>query len=240
MSSLGKACTAEAIGAFALSFIGAGVICMNAKMGAAGAGLLGIALAHGIILSIAVSATMNVSGGHVNPAVTIAMLLTGRIGVPRAVAYIVAQLVGATVAGLLVYTIFKGMMAGDASVIKATSLGTPKYNPAQISMGLAVLIEACLTFLLVFAIFGTAVDPRAPKIGGFGIGLTIAADILLGGPLTGAAMNPSRTFGPGIVAYMTGNLDVFPGQHLVYWAGPVAGALIAAWMYDLFVMEKKA
>lgn len=240
MSSLGKSCVAEALGAGALSFIGAGVICMDAKMGAAGAGLLGIALAHGIILSIGVSATMNVSGGHLNPAVTIAMLFTGRISLANAVCFVLSQLVGATIAGALVYMIFKGMMAGDVSVVKAAGLGTPQYNPAQINMGLAILIEACLTFLLVFAIFGTAVDPRAPKIGGFGIGLTIAADILLGGPLTGAAMNPSRTFGPGIVAFFTGNLDVFPGQHVVYWVGPVAGALIAAWMYDLFVMEKKA
>lgn len=240
MNNLGKSCIAEMLGAFALCFIGAGVICMDTKMGAAGAGLLGIALAHGIILSIGVSATMNVSGGHLNPAVTVAMLFTGRIKLPNAIAYIIAQCAGATLAGFLVYTIFKGMMVGDVSVAKAAGLGTPQYNPAQIGMGLAILIEACLTFLLVFAIFGTAVDPRAPKIGGFGIGLTIAADILLGGPLTGAAMNPARTFGPGIVAFFTGNLDVFPTQHLVYWVGPIAGALIAAWTYDLFVMEKKA
>lgn len=240
MNNLGKSCMAEMLGAFALSFIGAGVICMDAKMGPAGAGLLGIALAHGIILSIGVSATMNVSGGHLNPAVTVAMLFTGRISLPSAIAYIIAQLAGATLAGFLVYTIFKGMMVGDLSVVKAAGLGTPQYDPAKISMGLAILIEACLTFLLVFAIFGTAVDPRAPKIGGFGIGLTIAADILLGGPLTGAAMNPSRTFGPGIVAFFTGDLDVFAAQHLVYWVGPIAGALIAAWTYDLFVMEKKA
>lgn len=239
MTHLGKACVAEAIGAGMLSFIGAGVICMNTQMGEAGAGLLGIAIAHGLALSIAVSATMNVSGGHVNPAVTIAMLFTGRISLPHAIAYIVAQCVGATIAGFLVYTIFKGMMVGDVSVVKAAGLGTPQYG-GHVSMGLAILIEACMTFLLIFAIFGTAVDARAPKIGGFGIGLTIAADILLGGPLTGAAMNPSRTFGPGIVAFFTGNLDVFPGQHVVYWVGPVAGALIAAWTYDLFVMEKKA
>jgi len=240
MNSLGKSCVAEMLGAFALSFIGAGAICMDAKMGAAGVGLLGIALAHGIILSIAVSGTMNVSGGHLNPAVTIAMLFTGRISIHSAICYIFSQLVGATIAGVLVYMIFKGLVVGDVSVVKAAGLGTPQYDPKQISMGLAILIEACMTFLLVFAIFGTAVDPRAPKIGGFGIGLTIAADIMLGGPLTGAAMNPSRTFGPGIVAFFTGNLDVFPAQHLVYWVGPIAGALIAAWFYDLFVMEKKA
>jgi glycerol uptake facilitator-like aquaporin len=107
-------------------------------------------------------------------------------------------------------------------------------------MGMAIMIEASLTFLLLFSIFGTAVDPRAPKIGGFGIGLTICADILLGGPLTGAAMNPSRTFGPGIVAALSGNLPVFWGQQLVYWVGPILGAVVAALIYDNLIMDKTA
>jgi glycerol uptake facilitator-like aquaporin len=90
----------------------------------------------------------------------------------------------------------------------------------------------------VFAVFGTAVDPRAPKIGGFGIGLTIAADILMGGPLTGAAMNPSRTFGPGIVAFFSGNLPVFWSQHLAYWIGPVLGGCLAGVMYDKLILDR--
>ncbi|MBI5764904.1 MAG: aquaporin [Planctomycetes bacterium] len=233
--------TAEAIGTFALCFIGAGAICMTTKMGATGAGLLGVAIAHGIILSIAVSATMNVSGGHVNPAVTMAMLVTGRISLADAIGYIVAQCVGATVAGFLVLTIFKGMSAPDGtSVIVAAQLGTPNFNPQSISTGTAILIEAVLTFLLVFAVFGTAADPRAPKIGGFGIGLTICADILVGGPLTGAAMNPARTFGPGLVASMNNCLDSFWGQHMVYWVGPILGAVVAGLIYDNLIMDKKA
>ena len=107
-------------------------------------------------------------------------------------------------------------------------------------MGKAILVEAALTFLLLFAVFGTAVDPRAPKIGGFGIGLTVGVDILLGGPITGAAMNPARTFGTGIVAFLSGNLPTFWSQHVVYWAGPVIGAVTAALIYDRFIMEKKA
>src|SRR5262245_30934477 len=160
MNNFGKL-TAEALGAFALSFIGAGAICMDAQMGAKGAGLLGIAIAHGIILSIGVSATMNVSGGHLNPAVTFAMLATKRIDAGLAIQYIIAQLVGATVAGMLVLAIFKGLMTPDGKAVTlAAGLGTPTFDPKQISMGRAIMIEALLTFLLVFAIFGTAVDAR--------------------------------------------------------------------------------
>lgn len=240
MNRLTSSCVAEAIGTFALCFIGAGVICMDAKMGASGPGLLGIAIAHGIILSIAVSATMNVSGGHVNPAVTVAMLATGRISPGNAIAYIISQLAGATLAGVLVSVIFGGMMTdGGVAVLTKAGLGTPALADG-VSIARGILIEACLTFLLLFAIFGTAVDARAPKIGGFGIGLTIAADILLGGPLTGGAMNPARTFGPGLVASFGGHLPQFWSQQLVYWAGPIIGAVLAATIYDAFIRERKS
>lgn len=239
MNNLAKL-TAEATGTFALCFIGAGVICLTTYKGfATGVDLLAIAIAHGIALSVAVSATMNISGGHVNPAVTFAMLVTGRISLSDAIAYIIAQLIGATIAGALVLMIFKGMMVGDQQVVLAAGLGTPTYAD-PITVGKAILIEACLTFLLLIAVFGTAVDPRAPKIGGFGIGLTICADILVGGPLTGASMNPARTFGPGLVAAMSGNLDVFWSQQMVYWVGPIVGAVVAAFVYDGLLKQKKA
>ncbi len=239
MSTLSKL-AAEAIGTFILCFLGAGAICLAVMKGAGYEGLLGIAIAHGIALSVAVSVAMNVSGGHVNPAVTIGILLTKRIRLPDAIAYIAAQLVGATIAGVLVLAIFKGMLTPDGgSVIEAAGLGTPAYNADTLTMGKAILIEAVLTFLLVTAVFGTAVDPRAPKIGGFGIGLVICADILVGGPLTGAAMNPARTFGPGIVAFISGNLPEFWSQHAVYWLGPIIGGGLAALVYDTFIMPKK-
>ncbi len=240
MASPVKACVAEAIGTFALCFIGGGAICMTTLQGSAGAGLLGVAIAHGLILSVAVSATMNVSGGHLNPAVTVVMLVTKRIGGADGVKYIVSQLVGGTIAGALLLAVFGGLLVdgGTEKVVLAAGLGTPAFNPEMISAPKAVLVEILLTFLLVFAIFGTAVDPRAPKIGGFGIGLTIAADILMGGPLTGAAMNPARTFGTGIVAALSGNLDVFWAQQWVYWVGPIAGAILAGVLYDKFVMAR--
>jgi MIP family channel proteins len=182
---------------------------------------------------------MNISGGHLNPAVTVAMVATKRMKSSEGLGYIAAQLVGATIAGTLVLVIFRDLTTVDGkSVVAACNLGTPTYA-APITTLKAVLIEACLTFLLLMAVFCTAVDPRAPKIGGFGIGLIICADILVGGPLTGAAMNPARTFGPGFMAFCSGNFSDFWRQHQVYWIGPIAGAIVAAVFYEGFIAEKK-
>lgn len=226
---------AEGVGTFALTFIGAGAILTTAFTGGE-PGLVGIAFAHGLILAIVVSATMNISGGHINPAVTLAMLLTGRIKGPRAFGYIVSQLVGASVAGILLMFIFKSMGDVGAQAIVDCKLGTPNLA-AELSPWMGVFIEIILTFLLVFAIFGTAVDPRAPKIGGFGIGLAVCVDILMGGPLTGAAMNPARTFGT-LLGGLSDTASLW-SQHWVYWLGPVLGALLGAFVYDKFIMEKE-
>jgi MIP family channel proteins len=225
MSDLSKKCVAEALGTFMLCFIGAGAIVSDAAFD--GIGLLAIAVAHGLALSIAVSATMNVSGGHINPAVTVVMLATGRISGGNAAAYVVSQLVGATLAGLAVSMIFNGV-PGGAAAVASTGLGTPAPG-ADVSVMSALLTEIVLTALLVFAVFGTAVDSRAPKIGGFGIGLMIAANILMGGPISGASMNPARTFGPALVGGVW-------NAHWVYWVGPIVGALIAGLLYHHVIL----
>lgn len=239
MSTISKF-TAEALGTFALCLVGAGSICVATAQGAGYAGLLGVSMAHGLILSIAICATMNISGAHFNPAVTIAMLVTGRIKLPGAIQYIVAQLAGATVAGLLVLYVFKGMtLSGGGDVTNACQLGTPNYDPAKLTSTSVLIIEALMTFLLVFSIFGTAVDPRAPKVGGFGIGLTVSACIFFAGPLTGAALNPARYFGTGLVAAMNGKFDAFWSQQWIYWVGPIIGAVISAVAYDKLLMQRK-
>lgn len=232
--------TCELIGTFALTFIGAGAIVVNAWAGEPG--LLGIALAHGLALSIAVTATMNISGGHINPAVTIAMLATGRIKFGPAIAYIIAQCIGATIAGFLLTMIFNAigpaaMEITGTAAIAATKLGTPAFNPQAVSPGIAVLTEAAMTFLLLFAVFLTAVDPRAPKVGGFGVGLTVGVGILMGGPITGGAMNPARTIGT-----LIGGGDATSSlwsQHWIYWVGPTVGAVIAALIYEMVIKESK-
>ncbi len=217
-----KPLIAELIGTFAFVFIGAGSIITNTLTHGA-LGIVGIALAHGLALSIMISIFAATSGGHINPAVTIGMLVTRRIAPLPGILYIVAQLVGATLAGLLLRAVF------PSAVWQAAQLGTPNLAPG-VSFATGILVEAVLTFFLVLAVFGTAVDPRAPKLGGFGIGLTVAMDILMGGALTGASMNPARTFGPALAGGFWQN-------DLVYWIGPIIGGVVAALIYEYVILQ---
>ncbi|MEE9219543.1 MAG: aquaporin [Acidobacteriota bacterium] len=223
MENAGKRCVAEIIGTFTLVFVGAGSICMGAYDHTLGT--LGVAVAHGLALSVMISALMAVSGAHFNPAVTFGFLLTGRIGTGMAGLYALSQLTGGVVAAYLLRMIF-------SDVWRDMYLGTPMINgDAGITTAQAVLVEMILTFFLVVVVFGTAVDSRAPKIAGFAIGLTVTADILMGGALTGAAMNPARAFGPALAA---GIWDV----HYVYWIGPLLGGGLAALLYHHLMMER--
>jgi MIP family channel proteins len=224
MNGDGKAYIAEFIGTFAFVFIGAGAIITNTWF-AGTVGLIGIALAHGLALAIMISATGHISGGHINPAVTVGFLVAGKMKVGKGIGYIASQLTGGIVAGLLLRVIF------PAAVWTQVNLGTPGLDP-RIGVGTGILVELILTFFLVFAVFGTAVDERAPKLGGFGIGLVLVFDILMGGPLTGASMNPARTFGPAVAS-------AFWTNHYVYWVGPLLGGIIAALIYRHLLMEKK-
>ncbi|MCI0335605.1 MAG: aquaporin [Planctomycetes bacterium] len=223
-----KQLLAEAIGTFFLCFAGIAAIVSTAEPINSGAGLLGIALAHGLALSVAVSIFAGVSGAHFNPAVTIGFLSTGRIAPPLALLYIVAQLVGATLAAAACKAIF------PADAVDAAQLGIPLPN-VWVTVPILLLTEFILTFLLMTAIFGTAVDNRAVsmKLGGFGIGLTVAFDILAGGAVTGASMNPARSFGPALVH---GNFD----YHGYYWLAPIAGAVAAALLYHFVLLEKES
>jgi MIP family channel proteins len=217
-----KKCTAEFIGTFTLIFIGVGAI-HNAADPTAGVGLLGVALAHGLALAVMISATGGISGGHLNPAVTFGVLVGGKIKPLDALAYWVAQLAGGVAAGLLLV----GLFGADGREIVAK--GTPDLGQGT-SPGTGIVIEMVLTFFLVFVVYGTAVDARAPKIGGLAIGLTVALDILFGGPLTGAAMNPARTFGPALASGHWNN-------HYVYWIGPLAGGALAGLIYGRFLIK---
>ncbi|MFQ5703414.1 MAG: MIP/aquaporin family protein [Gemmatimonadales bacterium] len=216
---------AECLGTFGLIFIGAGAVLMDSHTGGA-LGLLGVALAHALVLSIMVTATMNISGGHVNPAVTLALFLAKKVDGKLAGMYVLAQLLGAVAAALLVRWLLPSA-AGEL-----TSYGAPKIAP-EINMLQAIAIEMVLTFFLVSAVFGTAVSSEAPSVGGFGIGLVLLFDILVGGPLTGAAMNPARAFGPALIS-----MD-FEG-HVAYWAGPLLGGALAAGLWAGVLLPRKA
>jgi len=212
---------AEFIGTFALVFVGSGAI-MTAKASQSSAGLVEVALAHGIILAVMVSALMRISG-HFNPAVTLGFLVTRRIEAMMAALYIVAQVLGAVIAAYALKATF------PEAVFVATR-GGGQTIALDITGVQAFALEAIATFFLVFVIFGTAVDLRGPKIGGLAIGLTIAADILAIGPMTGASMNPARSFGPAVAS------GVYEAQ-LLYWFAPITGGLIAALLYEYLFMK---
>jgi aquaporin TIP len=209
---------AEFVGAFALTFAGAGAIMT-------GADLVGVALAHGLVIAVMASAVGHISGGHFNPAVTFGFLLTGRLEPVLAVVYWVAQFVGAVVAALLLWWIYPNDITDQAN------LGAPGLSD-RIGVGSGLAVEAILTFFLVWVIFATAADPRGTfkAIAGLAIGLTITLDVLMGGPLTGAAMNPSRAFGPQLV----GNAW---SDGWIWYLGPLVGGGAAALLYDLLYLR---
>lgn len=218
MSQLMKGSLAELLGLFCFTFVGAGAICTGAANGGAG-GLVAVALAHGMMMAINVAALGHVSGGHFNPAVSIALWANGRSPLKQTIAYIVAQVAGAFLAAALLKQIFPAFGAA-APFLGATLPG------AGVTPGVACWVEIGLTFVLVLAIFGTAVAPRGPRaLVPFAVGGAIAVDILAGGPLTGASMNPARTLGPVLA---TGNTQ----DLWVYLVGPVLGALLAGWLYE--------
>jgi aquaporin Z len=211
---------AEILGTFLFFFIGigaAGWISRAAIGGAAidpSASLLVVALAHGVVLAVLVSAFGAVSGAHFNPAVTTGVWIAGHMPGRRAVAYVIAQLIGGLLAAWSLRVIYPADQFPD--------LGIPRLTGIDPLQGLAV--EAVLTIILVTAVFGTAVDPRAARTGGLFIGLAVAVDIMMGGPLTGAAMNPARWFGPAAVLGDYSN-------SAVWIVGPIVGAVIAALAY---------
>jgi aquaporin Z len=217
----GRALLAEAAGTFWFFTIGAGAIVAD-KIAGGQIGVVGIALAHGLALAVAISSFGAISGGHFNPAVTLGLWIADKHPRDRLLSYFGAQAVGALAAGIFLRIAFDHALAAAA----ATHLGTP-----VVATGLpvltAIVIELVLTVFLLWAVFGTAVSPRAPRIAGFGIGLAVAADVLIGGPLTGAAMNPARWLGPAVAA-------TFFDNWFVYLIGPFAGGALAGLTYKYF------
>ena len=218
-----KALIAEFIATFAFTFIGVGAIAANYISGGA-SGLVGIALAHGLTIAVMVAAIGAYSGAHINPAVTIGLWSTKNIDNKNALGYIAAQLLGAVVAAALI------KMAMPLDVLKAVGMGTPAIGEG-ISLGMAFVTEVILTFLLVFVIYGVAVDKRGMAPAGLWIGVTVTLGILMGGPVSGAAMNPARYFGPALLG---GGL-----QHCwLYFLAPVTGGILGATVYKNYLSGK--
>ncbi len=213
--------TAEFVGAFALVFISAGAIIAAGPI--LEPGIVGIALAYGLVVAVMVSAVGHISGGHFNPAITLGFLVTGRLHPLLAVVYWIAQFAGAIAAAALLRWIFNDANEGN--------LGAPILNPG-IQPEAGLIIEALLTFFLVWVFFATAADPRGTfkSIAGLAIGFAVAMGVLMGGSLTGAMMNPARALGPELLA---NSWDDF----WIWYIGPLAGAVIAAVAYEMLYLR---
>jgi len=237
---------AEAVGTALLVYFGAGAAAITLMIANGtkpatpfniGIGQLGglgdwfaIGLTFGIVIAVVIYALGRVSGAHINPAVTIALWATKRFPAGDAVAYIIAQLIGAAV-GSLLFFLTVGM---DAVTIGG--LGATAPFPG-IGYGQAILVEAIATFVLMLAIMGTAVDKKAPAgFAGLVIGLSVTAMITSTGNIAGASLNPARTFGPYIMDFLLGGSNLW-GFFPIYIIGPVAGALLAAFFYDRIAAE---
>ncbi len=213
-----KAALAELIATLLFVFIGAGTVVSSGMLGATDAGrVVAIAIAHGLAIGVMAASTGHLSGGHINPAVTVAQVVTRKIGAAKGVMYVAAQLAGAAIGAFLLAAVIPD--AAEKS-LGAHALG----NGVTVAGGL--IIEIVLTFVLVFVIFATAVDGRGPgAIAPLAIGFAVLIIHLIAVPLTGASVNPARSFGPALAAGQW-------ADHWIYWVGPILGGSLAAVVYQ--------
>ena len=212
--ALGRRALAEGLAAFALVFAGCGAIVANSVYGGA-LGTVGVALVFGLIIMVMIYATGHLCGAHINPAVTLAFTLTRHFPARDAVAYVVAQLGGAVLAALLLFSIWPDKPAELGATVPSVGVGS------------AVVYELVLTAFLMFVIMAVATDTRAVgAAAAIAIGGTVGLDALFGGPVTGASMNPARSFGPALAS----------GEWTGFWiyvVGPLVGAAVGAFAYQL-------
>ncbi|CAL5194095.1 unnamed protein product [Lathyrus oleraceus] len=219
-----KAGLAEFISTFIFVFAGSGSGIAYNKLtdngAATPAGLISASIAHAFALFVAVSVGANISGGHVNPAVTFGAFVGGNITLLRGIVYIIAQLLGSIVASALLVFV-------TASSVPAFALS------AGVGVGPALVLEIVMTFGLVYTVYATAVDPKKGNIGiiaPIAIGFIVGANILVGGAFTGASMNPAVSFGPAVVSWSWAN-------HWIYWAGPLIGGGLAGLIYEVLFIN---
>jgi len=228
--TLAQKFTAEAVGTAILVFIGAGsvplTVFLTGKNPFGSAELSTISFCFAFAIFAAVYSVGHISGAHINPAVTVALLATRKIDSRTAGVYILGQVVGAIVGAVLTYLILIG---NDPAKL---GLGAVTYNTDTSGVGIALAAEIIGTAILVFTVFGAAVDGRAPAgFAGIIIGFIVYGIIILVGPITGAALNPAREFGPDLVQSLIGASTKWE-QLPVYIVGPIVGGLVGAFLYE--------
>ena len=221
-----KSSAAEFVAVLLFVFIGAGVVVSTGTLTQemTPARLTAIALAHGLTICMLVYATAHISGGHINPAVTIATMITGKTPAIKGVMFIIAQLLGGIVGAYLLYIAVPSVAHG--------SLGAHALAPG-VSITSGLIAETALTFVLVFIVFATATDDRAiGSMAPFAIGLAVLVAHLVAVPLTGTGINPARSLGPAIATQEFTNI-------WIYFVGPVIGAVLAGIVYQYVLAVKK-
>ncbi len=250
-----RAYMAEMLGTLVVVFVSAGAVVVNQfalVVEQPQLGLIGIALAIGLIYAAALAITLPLSGGYLNPAITLMLWVFKRLDGGKATCLIGVQLLGAVLAGLLL----RGLFSFREDVLVATFLGTPHLTVSgfdvsreAISLGpllKGIAIELLLTSFVVFAIFGTILDPRASRwAGGWAgrtgclwVGLVVVAATLVGFNLTGAALNPARWLGTAVWEFTVAPLQTQRpfADHALYWIGPIVGALVAGSIYTAWIL----
>jgi len=210
------------IGTALLVFFGAGVVIMNA-FPKANFGVFGMGVAYAVATALAVTVTMAISGGHLNPAVSIGLLVVRKLSPLDTFVYVVSQLAGALAGAALV----KALIPNNVGYL--VGYGTPSLYEL-VTVPQACALEAVFTFLLMSAMMVTVVNRTGPKLAGFGVGLTLLPIVLVGGPLTGGLANPARAFGPAIIS------GVMTAQ-AVWWIGPIVGAVVAALVWQFLLPQ---
>ena len=224
---LSTSLVAELIGTFALIFIGAGA-------GALGiGGLVGVAFAHGLVIIGFAYAYGHISGTHINPAVTLGVWAAGKIDTKRAISYIVFQIVGGILGAAALWWVLGGAETGLGATTVATSVTTAGGVTVNMDPIKGFVVEAILTFFLVNAVMNAGISGKATIPGGLAIGLTLTFCILMGGPLTGASLNPARSLGPAVA---TGDY----GDLWLYFVGPILGGVVAGLLYRGVFEEREA
>jgi glycerol uptake facilitator protein len=216
---------AEFIGSFAVIFFAMGAVCADEYLRSSGQGAvttLGIALAYGIAVGAMVTAFAHISGGHLNPAVTIGFWVTKRLSTTLTLLYWVAQVLGGLAAAYLIAAVIPDAAWRPEAMTAINSYLSPDFTRLH-----AMVLEGVMTFFVVFIFFATMVDVKGAfnKVAGFGVGLAVTGAALFGYPMTHAALNPARAFGPAVVTHHWSN-------HGVYWVGPLLGGVLASVIYD--------
>ncbi len=221
----------EALGAFALCFFSIGAVVLTQ-----GQDIVAIGIATGFAIGIMVAAGGHISGGHYNPAVTAGFLATRRISVPDGIAYIIAQMVGSVLGAGAITLAYLDVDRNKVNLgLPSVGVSIAADPPVKLSVWNALSMEIILTFFLVLVIFGTAVDKRSIGrwVAPWAIGTTIAIGNMAGVAASGAAMNPIRWFGPAVIQRDFANF-------WIWIIGPVIGGVVAAVVYDMFLMDKSA